>query len=200
MALAVVIALIAPKPEDDGGLVHIAAGSAALALAIVRIVWRLAGDVRPRMRDGFRFTWPKFEQLGMRALAAPASQLGRLIGFAFLALVPLTAALAIFGVQGGEDSPLLEAHEAAGTAVMSLAIAHALLALAFAALGRIDILGVTLWRRGPLSEGGARGAAGAILGAALAAAALAALWGPYDIAGRVQGIAESGEAIEADDD
>ncbi len=207
IALAVLVAVIAPKPDDGAGTIHIAAGSLAAAMVVVRLFWRLVSDVRPRFRDSFKVSIPSFDKLGPRAFAMPAAQIGRLIGFAFLALIPATVAFGVFGIEAGEDSPLLEVHEAAGTAIVILAIAHALLALIIAALGRFESIGMTLWRSGPLNEGGARGIVGLFGGAAIAAAALFYLWGPYDIANRAANFEdrgsesyEAGERGEDDDD
>lgn len=196
IAIAVVVALLAPKPEDGQGLVHIAAGTSAVALALTRIVWRIVGGVRPFLRDALRLKLPDPSR-GARAFAPLLLQGARLMGFAFLALIPVAAGLALAGIGQGEDSPLLEAHEAAGTAVMALAIAHAAAVILFSILIKYDVIAITLTGGvGALAEGGARGAAGLALGAVLSLAAFAYVWGPFDIAGKAAALSEQGEAGE----
>jgi len=201
-ALAVVVALLAPKPEHGEGLLHIAAGSTAAALVVVRLVWRLVGDVRPYFRDALRVKLPALDK-GARGAAPFLLQIGRLIGFAFLLAIPITAALGLTGVGQGEEGPLLEAHEAAGTAIMVLAIVHAAATLLFALLIKYDLIGVTLTGGArSFSEGGARGVIGLLMGVALGAAALAFVWGPYDVMAKAAAMSESGEngEHEGDDD
>lgn len=205
IAIAVVTALLAPKPEDNEGLLHIAAGTTALALVLVRVCWRLFGGVRPYLRDALKIKAPDFAR-GARGLAPFLLQAGRLIGFLFLAMIPLAAGLALAGIGQGEDSPLLEAHEAAGTAVMVLAIAHATAIIGFALLMKYNLVGVTF--AGParaLGEGGARGYWGMALGALLGVAVLSYVWGPFDVAGKAAALEESeggehGEAGGYEDD
>jgi cytochrome b561 len=196
IALAVLVALIAPKPDDGDGLLHIAAGSTALALVLVRLFWRLLGDVRPYVKDSFRFKAPDMAK-GARGVAPLLMQLGRFGGLVFLLAIPLAAGLGLVGVGQGEDSAALEAHEVVGQVIMYLAIGHALVLLSFATIMKYDILGVTLTggARG-FSEGGARAMWGMALGAGLAAALLAYVWGPYDVASKAAALSEAGESGE----
>lgn len=190
IALAVLTALVAPKPEDGEGLLHIFAGSTAAALVMVRIGWRLIGNVRPYLRDSLKLRAPK-TALGARGFAPPLMQGARLGGFLFLALIPAAVGLGLAGVAQGEESAPLEAHEAVGTAIIWLAVAHAVAMVAFALIMKYDLLGITV--AGParaLSEGGLRGFAGMVLGAAIAAAGFAYVWGPFDVAGKAAGLEE----------
>lgn len=190
LALAVLIALIAPKPEDGEGLLHIMAGASALALVMVRLGWRLLGDVRPRVKDAWRLRMPDFSK-GPRGFAPLLIQVARIGGFVFLALIPIAVALALGGIGQGEDSPLLEAHEAAGTAIMVLAIAHAVAVILFSLIIKFDLLGVTLIGGArAFFEGGARGVWGLALGMALALTALAYIWGPFDVASKASALTE----------
>jgi hypothetical protein len=202
-AVCVAVALLAPKPEDGAGLLHIAAGSLAAALLLARLGGRLLGDVRPRLRDGLRIGGPSPQAAGPRAYAMPAGRLGRLLGFALLLAVPAAATLGVTGITAGEDSALLEAHEALGTAIIFIASAHVILSFVFAALARFDVLGVSLWRAGPVLEGGRRGMAGLAVGVLVAVGLLTYLWGPYDIASRAARLQESdsrGAEAAGDDD
>jgi cytochrome b561 len=191
LALAVLVALVAPKPEDEGGgLVHIAAGTTALALVLARLGQRLLGEVRPFVKDAWRLKWPDLSK-GVRGFAPFMMQGARIGGFLFLALIPVAVGLALVGIGQGEESPLLEAHEAVGTTIMALAIAHAVGIIMFALITRYDLVGVTLLGGArSFLEGGARGAAGLALGAMLGVAALAYLWGPFDIAAKATAVGE----------
>lgn len=193
IALAVLVALLAPKPEDGEGLLHIFAGTTALALVLVRLGWRFVGDVRPHFKDALRLKAPDPSK-GARGFAPLLLQSARLGGFLFLALIPVAAALALTGIGQGEESPLLEAHEAAGTAIMVLAIAHAVAVLLFTLVMKYDLLNITLV--GPartFGEGGARGAWGMALGAALGVAIFAYVWGPFDVRAKAAALSEQGE-------
>jgi len=190
LALAVLVALLAPKPEDGEGLLHIVAGTSALALIVIRLVWRLLGDVRPHMKDAWRLKAPDLSK-GARGFAPLLMQSARIGGFVFLALIPIAVGLALGGIGQGEDSPLLEAHEAAGTAIMVLAIAHAVAVVLFTLTIKYDIFGITLFGGArSFSEGGARGVWGMALGAALAVAVLAYVWGPFDVASKAAAMTE----------
>ncbi|MBX9747079.1 MAG: hypothetical protein K2X34_09270 [Hyphomonadaceae bacterium] len=204
LALAVLIALLAPKPEDGEGLLHIIAGTSALALVLVRLGWRLLGDVRPYVKDAWRIKLPNVSK-GPNGFAPLLIQGARIGGFAFLALIPIAVALALAGIGQGEDSPLLEAHEAAGTAIMVLAIAHAVAVILFALLIKYDIFGIALFGGAKsFSEGGARAWLGLILGAATGVAALAYVWGPFDVSSKASALTEQeegeGERRHGDDD
>ncbi|MEZ5939686.1 MAG: cytochrome b/b6 domain-containing protein [Hyphomonadaceae bacterium] len=201
LAISVVVALIAPKPEHSPGLIHAAAGSVAVAAALIRIFWRLLSDVRPRLRDSFRISLRRLPDLGPKAFGAPALQLARLGGFAFLALIPAAFAAALIGVGGGGgESPALELHELLGSVVMYLAIAHAALALAFAVLLRSNIVGLTLTWPGVALEGGARGIAGIILGVFLSVAVIGYVWGPFGLPARLEAMMETGGEHGHDED
>lgn len=204
IALAVVTALIAPKPEEGEGLLHIAAGTTALALVIVRLCWRAVGGVRPFFRDAVQLRWPDVAR-GARGLAPFLLHFGRLVGFIFLAAIPVAVGLAVTGLGQGEDSPLLEAHEAMGTAIMVLAITHAVFIVLFALLIKYNLLAITLTGAArSFGEGGARGLIGLGLGMALGAAALTYVWGPFDIAGKAAALEQSehgdDEGEDEDDD
>jgi cytochrome b len=204
LALAVLIALLAPKPEDGEGLLHIMAGASALALVLVRLGWRLLGDVRPYVRDAWRLKRPDISK-GPRGFAPLLLQGARIGGFIFLALIPVAAALALAGIGQGEDSPLLEAHEVAGTAIMVLAIFHAAAVILFTLIIKYDLFGITLFGGArSFSEGGARGVWGLVLGAALGVAALAYVWGPFDVASKASMLTEQengvGEQEHGNDD
>lgn len=205
VALAVVVALLAPKPDDGQGMLHIAAGSAALALVLARLVWRLLSDVRPYAKDALRFKAPVLSK-GARGIAPFLLQGARVGGFLFLALIPVAAALALAGIGQGEESPLLEAHETAGKIIMVLAIAHAVAVVLFAVAIKYDLINVTLLGGArSFSEGGARGVIGLAAGAFIGFAALAYVWGPFNVAAKaaVFGESEHGsefERGEADDD
>lgn len=192
LALSVLVALVAPKPEHGEGLVHVIAGSAALLLVLTRIGWRASGQVRPFLKDAFRFRRPDLAR-GPKAFAPLMMQSARVGGFLFLALIPVAVGLALAGVSQGEESALLEAHEAAGTAIMVLAIAHVAAVLIFTLLTRYDVIRVTL-AGGARSflEGGKRGLLGLTVGAALGAGVLAWAWGPFDLQGRLVAGAEMG--------
>lgn len=199
IAVAVVIALVAPKPEHGEGLLHIAAGSTAAALVVARLMWRLLGDVRPYFRDAVKIRPPATSR-GARGYAPFLMQIGRLIGFVFLAAIPVAVALALAGIGEGEDSAFLEGHEAAGKAIMFLAIAHAAATLLFAVLMKYDLLGVTLTGGArAFGEGGARGTMGLILGAALGAAALVYVWGPFDVGAKAAAMQELEQGEDEDD-
>jgi len=160
---------------------------------LVRLFWRVLGDVRPHLRSAFAFTPPKLAR-GPRGMAPLLMQIGRLIGFAFLAAIPIAACLGVAGLGQGEDSPFLEAHEAAGTTIMVLAIAHAAAIILFSLAIKYDLVGITLF--GPakgFSEGGARGAIGLGLGALAAVATLVVLWGPFDLASKAAAVSDHGE-------
>lgn len=190
LALAVLAALLAPKPEDGEGLLHIIAGTSALALVIARVVWRLFGDVRPYVKDAWRLHLPNLSK-GARGFAPLLMQSARLGGFVFLALIPIAVALALGGILQGEDSPLLEAHEAAGTTIMVLAIAHAVGVVLFTLIMKYDLFGITLFGGAKsFIEGGARGAWGLTIGAALGLAMLAYVWGPFDLASKAASLSE----------
>jgi cytochrome b len=190
IALAVVTALLAPKPEHGDGLLHIAAGTVALALVLVRSCWRAFGGVRPFFRDALRIKWPDVSK-GGRGFAPFFLQLGRLIGFLFLAAIPLAVGLGVGGVTQGEESPLLEAHEVVGTLMIGLAIAHAAAIIVFAVLLKYDLIGVTITGGArSVGEGGARGWAGAALGTALGLGALLYVWGPLDIGAKAAALEE----------
>ncbi len=205
IAIAVVVALLAPKPEHSDGLLHIAAGTTAAALVLVRLFWRALGGVRPFFRDALRLKWPDASK-GGRGFAPFFMQIGRLIGFLFLAAIPAAVGLGLAGVAQGEESAFLEAHEAVGTLMIALAVAHAFAIILFAVLLKYDLLGVTLTGGArSIGEGGARGWAGAALGAALGAGALAYVWGPFDIQAKAAALEESehgheGEGEHEDDD
>jgi cytochrome b561 len=193
LALAVLIALLAPKPEDGEGLVHIMAGMSALALVLVRLGWRLLGDVRPYVKDAWRLKLPNVSK-GPRGFAPLLMQGARIGGFIFLALIPIAVALALAGIGQGEDSPLLEAHEAAGTTIMVLAIAHAVAVILFTLIIKYDILSITLFGEvKSFHEGGPRGWLGLMLGAAAGLAALAYVWGPFDVASKASVLTEKQE-------
>jgi len=204
LALAVLIALLTPKPEDGEGLLHIMAGTSALALVLVRLGWRLLGDVRPYVKDAWHLKIPDMSK-GPRGFAPILMQGARIGGFVFLALVPIAVALALAGIGQGEDSPFLEAHEAAGTAIMWLAIAHAVAFILFTLIIKYDIFGITLFGGArSFFEGGARGIWGLALGAALGLAMLAYVWGPFDVASKAAALTEhegdGGEQRYGDDD
>ncbi|MBT9447628.1 MAG: cytochrome b/b6 domain-containing protein [Hyphomonadaceae bacterium] len=202
LALAVVTALLAPKPEDGAGLLHIAAGTLAAALVAMRLGWRLLGDVRPYVKDAWRLKAPDLTK-GARGFAPLLMQGARIGGFVFLALVPIAVGLALGGIGQGEDSPLLEAHEAAGTAIMVLAIAHAVAVILFSLIIRYNLFAITLFGGArSFLEGGARGFLGLTLGAALGLAALAYVWGPFDIASKAMAMSEqeTGDGERGDDD
>lgn len=197
IAVAVVVALLAPKPEHGEGLVHMAAGTTALALVLVRVAWRVIGGVKPALSDALRLRLPDASR-GGRAFAPLALQGARLLGFALMLAIVVAVGLAVTGLGQGEDSAALEAHEALGTTIMVLAIAHAAAVLLFALLLKYDLIGITLFGAvGKVSEGGARGAAGLALGAALAAASAFTIWGPLDVAGKAAAMQEQGERGEA---
>ncbi|MBL8544282.1 MAG: hypothetical protein JNJ63_10800 [Hyphomonadaceae bacterium] len=197
IAVAVVTALLVPKPEHGEGLVHMAAGTTALALVLVRVAWRVIGGVKPALTDALRLRLPDASR-GARAFAPLALQGARLLGFALMLAIVVAVGLAVTGIGQGEDSAALEAHEAAGTTIMVLAIAHAAAVLLFALLMKYDLIGVTLFGAvGKVSGGGARGAAGLALGAALAAASVFTIWGPMDVAGKAAAMQEQGEHGEA---
>ncbi|MDZ4777289.1 MAG: cytochrome b/b6 domain-containing protein [Alphaproteobacteria bacterium] len=203
LALAVVIALVAPKPEHGAGLVHIMAGTAALAVVLLRLGWRLLGDVRPYVKDAWRLKMPDASK-GLRGFAPLLMQVARIGGFIFLALVPVAVGLALGGIGQGEDSPLLEAHEAAGTAIMVLAIAHAVAMVLFTIIIKYNIFGITLFGGAKsFSEGGPNGVWGMVLGAALGLGALVYVWGPFDVASKAAALTEQeaggGESGEHDD-
>jgi cytochrome b len=205
LALSVLVALLAPKPDDGEGLLHIAAGTTALALALMRIVWRSVANVRPRLRDSLRITIPSLER-GLRGLAPTLVQLARLGGFVFLAAIPIAVGLALAGLGQGEDSALLEAHEAMGTAIMVLAIAHAAAAIVFTLLIKYDLIGITLL--GPavaFADGGPRALAAMVMGALVGLGALTAIWGPYDVGAKAAALeghehGHGGERGEHDED
>lgn len=204
LAVAVLIALLAPKPEDGEGLLHIRAGMSALALVLVRLGWRLLGDVRPYVKDAWRLKLPNVSK-GPKGFAPLLMQGTRIGGFLFLALIPIAVALALAGIGQDEDAPLLEAHEAAGTAIMVLAIAHAVAVILFALIIKYDILGITLFGGAKsFSEGGSRGWLGLILGVAIGVAALAYVWGPFDVASKASDLTDQeesgGDGRHGDDD
>lgn len=193
LALAVLVALLAPKPEDGDGLLHIMAGTSALALVFVRVGWRLLGDVRPYVKDAWRLKMPNVSK-GPKGFAPLLMQGARIGGLVFLALIPIAVALALAGIGQGEDSPLLEAHEAAGTAIMVLAIAHAVAVILFSLIINYDIFGISLLGGAKsFSEGGARGWLGLMLGAAVGVMALAYIWGPFDVASKASALTEQRE-------
>jgi cytochrome b len=204
-AIAAAIALLTPKPDDGEGLLHIAAGSVALALVLTRLVWRLIGDVRPHVKHALRFRAPDVSK-GARAYAPLLLQGARLGGFLILALIPVAAGFALAGIGQGEESPLLEAHEAAGTAVMVLAIGHAVAVILFAIIMKYDLINITLFGGArSFSEGGARGGIGLAAGAIIGLAALSYVWGPFDVASKAAALSESehgeaGEHREYEDD
>jgi len=185
LAAAVIVAVVAPKPDDDGGgLAHILAGTIAAALVLARLGQRLIGSVRPFIKDAWRLKWPDLST-GARGFAPLLLQAARVAGLLFLALIPVAAAVALGGIGQGEDSPLLEAHEALGTTIVALAVAHAIGIAAFALLTRYDLPRVTLFGGAPsLLEGGARGAIGLLLAGALGVAAMTFVWGPFDVAAK----------------
>lgn len=196
IALAVLVALLAPKPEEGEGLVHIFAGTMALALVLVRVCWRLVGDVRPYLKDALRLKAPDMSK-GARGFAPILLQGARLGGFVFLALIPIAAGLALTGIGQGEDSPLLEAHEVAGTAIMVLAIAHAIGVILFTIILKYDLFNITLIGGArAFGEGGARGLWGMALGAAVGAAMLIYVWGPFDVAAKAAALSEQGGSGE----
>lgn len=196
IAFAVVTALLAPKPEHGEGLLHMIAGTTALALTLLRVSWRLIGDVRPYFRDALRIKAPDVSK-GARGFAPLLLQGARLGGFAFLALVPVAAGLAFAGIGQGEDSPFLEAHEAVGTAIMALAAAHAASIILFAIILKYDLLSITLTGGArAFGEGGTRGLWGMALGAAVGAAMLVYVWGPFDVAAKAAALSEQGEGAE----
>ena len=91
----------------------------------------------------------------------------------------------------GEDSPLLEAHEAAGTAIIVLAIAHAVAVVLFTLITKFNLFGITLFGGArSFFEGGARGVWGLALGTALGLASLAYIWGPFDVASKASALTE----------
>ncbi len=190
LALMVLIALLAPKPEDGDGLLHILAGSIALALVLARLGLRLLADARPYVKDAWRLSMPDISK-GPRGFAPLLMQGARIVGFLFLALVPVAVGLGLGGVAQGEDSPLLEAHEAAGSAIMALAIAHVVAAILFTLIIKYNLLGITLFG-GVRSffEGGRRGVWGLTLGALLGIAALAYIWGPFDVSSKASALTE----------
>lgn len=205
LAIAVTVALLAPKPDDGSGLVHIAAGTVALALVLARLGTRLLGEVRPFVKDAWRLKWPNLSK-GPKGFAPLMMQGARIGGFLFLAIIPIAVGLGVVGLGQGEDSPLLEVHEAAGTAIMVLAIGHATAILVFALFTKYNLLAITLFGGArSFFEGGVRGALGLALGSTLGLAALAYVWGPYDLGAKIaaQSEQESGEApsneIEDDD-
>lgn len=190
LALAVVTALLAPKPEDGAGLLHIAAGTVALVLVVMRLGWRLMGDVRPYVKDAWRLKAPDLSK-GARGFAPLLMQGARIGGLVFLAMIPLAVALALGGIGQGEESPLLEAHEAAGTAIMVLAIAHAVAVIGFSLIIKYDILAITLLGGArSVFEGGARGVVGLAIGAVIGLATLAYVWGPFDVASKAAAMSE----------
>ena len=184
-ALAVVVALLAPKPPEPNSMIHIVAGTIALALGLTRLVWRGASEIRPRLRDGLRLTFPSMAAKGVRALALPASQLGRLTGFILLGLVTAASGLGVLGLTGGGENAVLETHETLGEAIKFIVIAHVALTLIYAYLIRMDLLGVTLTRSGALGEGGQRGMIALLAGLAVGILALGWIWGPYSLTERV---------------
>jgi len=194
LASAVVVALVSPKPGDGGGMVHIMAGTSALALVLLRVGWRALGDIRPHVKGAWRLKAPAVDR-GPRGFAPLLSQSARLGGFLFLALIPLAVALALLGIGQGEESFFLEAHETAGTAIMAMAIGHAAAAVTFAFIVKYDLIGVTLsGGANSVLEGGARGVAGMILGVAAGLSALAYIWGPFDVASKAAALSEQGSA------
>lgn len=203
IALAIVVALIAPKPEHGEGTLHIAAGSAALALVIVRIVWRVIGGLKPYLRDALRLRLPN-TTIGPRGFAPLLLQGARIAGFLVMAVVPVAVALGVIGIGQGEDSPLLELHESAGNTLMALAIIHAAAVILFSLIMKFNVLGITLTGGArSISEGGARGAVGLAMGVALAVASVAYIWGPLDIQGKAAAMREAehgGRHGEEDDD
>ncbi len=193
IAAAVVVAWLAPKPGHGEGLIHIVAGTLALALVLVRVGWRVIGALKPALSDALRLRLPDPSR-GPRAFAPLLLQSARLLGFALMLAIVAAVALAVIGVGQGEDSALLEAHEAAGTMIVMLAAAHAAAVLLFALLMRYDLVSITLFgATGKVSEGGGRGAAGLAVGAALAAASVFYLWGPLDLAGKAAALQENDE-------
>jgi hypothetical protein len=99
--------------------------------------------------------------------------------------------LELVGIGQGKRSPLLEAHEAVGTTIMALAIAHAGGMIMFASMTRYGLVGVTfIGGLRSFLEGGARGAPGFAIGAMLGIAALAYVWGPFDIAAKAAVVGE----------
>jgi len=204
IALAVTVALLAPKPEDGAGALHIGAGLTACALVLVRLFWRLLGNVRPYLKDAVRLAPPKLA-IGARGFAPLLLQGARLGGFLFLAATPAAAAAALIGLGqgGGEESPLLEVHEALGTAIMWLAILHAVAVVIFSIIMKYDLIGVTLtggWRA--FAEGGARGVAGMVVGVALGVAVLTYALGPFDALSKAAALeqGEHGGGEHGDDD
>src|SRR5690606_15789864 len=88
-------------------------------------------------------------------------------------------------------------HEGAGNTLMVLAIVHAAAVILFTLIMKYDVVGITLTGGArSVSEGGARGAVGLAIGAALAVASIAYIWGPLDIQGKAAAMreAEHGEA------
>jgi len=81
---------------------------------------------------------------GPRGFAPLFMQGARIVGFLFFALVLVAVGLGLGDVAQGEDSPLLKAHEAAGSAIMALAIAHVVAAILFTLIIKYKLLGITL--------------------------------------------------------
>lgn len=190
LALAVLVTLLAPKPEDSDGLLHIAAGTSALALVLARLGLRLLGDVRPYVKDAWHLKMPDISK-GPRGFAPLFMQIARIGGFVFLALVPVAVALALGGIAQGEESPLLEAHEAVGTAIMVLAIVHVVAAVLFTLIIKYNLFGITLFGGArSFFEGGTRGVWALALGAALGIASLAYVWGPFDVSSKVSALTQ----------
>ncbi|MEZ5995553.1 MAG: hypothetical protein R3C25_07335 [Hyphomonadaceae bacterium] len=199
-AVAVTVALLAPKPEHGDGLLHIAAGSAAAALILVRLCWRLFANVRPYFKDALRLKPPNLS-IGARGWAPLLLQSARLGAFVLLIAVPAAAVLALAGLAQGEESVWLEAHEFAGKTILVLAVAHAAAVAGFALIMKYDLVTTTFAGRArAFLEGGPRALWGLLAGAVFAAAALSYVWGPFDVASRAAALAEHGEgrAHEAD--
>lgn len=77
---------------------------------------------------------------------------------------------------------------------MVLAIAHAVAIILFTLIVKHDLFGITLFGGvRSFSEGGARGLLGLVLGAVLGLAALAYVWGPFDVASKAAALGEHEE-------
>lgn len=74
---------------------------------------------------------------------------------------------------------------------MVLAIAHAVGVVLFTLIMKYDLFGITLFGGAKsFIEGGARGAWGLTIGAALGLATLAYVWGPFDLASKAASLSE----------
>lgn len=205
IAAAVVVAALAPKPGDGGGQLHVTAGALALALVVLRIVWRIVGDIPPSLASAYSLRVPASWTDPGKAARSLTFQAARLAGFLVFPGVAIVTGLGLTAVNFGGESAASEAHQVIAGVLIAVIGAHVALTLAGAILSRRDLVAETITGRRhgemlPATSDGKKPRLGFAAGAAAGLAVFASAWGGVGLQDATATFKDEAETEFAEDD